>query len=1329
MLSDVVAVAEHDTAAEGEHVVQKKVSGQNEEEGGEATSSGSMKSPVTPAAMCEANGTPALRWKSYTAKQKECDAPEKASGTSTAPADSKGKLVINLCGSSRSSMKVSPTASEVKAPTGSAKKPEVCESSQEHVQQHSEDDDSPSSRSPIDIVTTKSLPSGSSKSVQDQVEELCTFKRPNVANDLAKIVCRRIRMVRHTLKTSQKPKLGRLRLRSHPKEGEYSQLNCAGMGSNMNSEGVEEAANIVDKEMSVRRRLSEGGLMNAAVEEQEDATGSEEVIYSEDEERFVDRNSDGKASAGVRSNGPAEFCEDRMEVLMKDVSNAGVAVKEVVSADPQCSQHMLVTANDIGCSTRDVGAKDVSYGRGRARSLSHDPGAFSETSKLDMKEQTVLETLLRDEPMGYSSGGGSEPSRSHRVERSGCEDYHEKIGHEESDQSGDSESTDAESDCSQSDGYDEGNSASSESHECDDEDCNCNALPPSMLVSPRKGMVCMEQVPSVLCDAEGNVWHIGKRAEQARGKLSLKQLRSSSRSQEKTSSVANKVRSEVLQELGSLTKMSGQRVTPYFQQIELNWKWPTDADYTISSVGDVSNRSMVYKERAVFVGCIPDGTENLEEILQNLMEKFLERFDFAPAILSQIQLVKVVKDFAFLELATEKVAHIALAANQLDVFEWGVNGFHFNIEGCKGTHTSVRPLIEYMPLKPARVIFVGNIPKSRWQKDYLEAFFTRILKGGDGPDECNLVNCVFLLPESCDAYVELASEVMADAIIFKCTKNPNILKEIGEDVFICRDSSSVPLMSKHKGKVCPLRSLYVGVSAPGQEFKIDLVRKVFEEILPMISRATNQPGYLEFISVQPGKDYAFFQFNSESIVDAVMEEYIVNTRLFVCNSSPLSYIILRPPGYERPGARYRSDRNRNGGFGMVKSSVKKFSRYENRAGLASSSPLEFMNMKQLGMVPLLPRRFGDEPAKKSDCIMSIGASPLPIATWNGLSSAGACAADPECMLIIEGLPKGLSYKLVRGALNELFEKSLSKSGLLEVGMLVLRYLDRDSNLDVVASLPSAKFVRALLSLRKTLIVAGTEIKLLPKGGKMRVTWKGKVAENGRGQGEVSCLSDDEVYQGERPKSRLVNVTTSIQNFGRRKRALSQIVGRVQGRKNPLSRRNEVEWDQEMGYGESLRSVPPLFNKDCKGDIRGMLKVSKGPLKFLSRRQVGSPAVKPTTIEPRREKVFNGMMSHVQNITGPLKFGKRDTTAVCGGRTSAEEFPSEILHIVSEGGKRKIQSVGTAPKLVSDLGKVNVLRMVGKKRKLLHVSENVAQKAVYMQRSFKKLRRVPHVVVQ
>ncbi|KAH7422944.1 hypothetical protein KP509_12G032700 [Ceratopteris richardii] len=806
----------------------------------------------------------------------------------------------------------------------------------------------------------------------------------------------------------------------------------------------------------------------------------------------------------------------------------------------------------------------------------------------------------------------------------------------------------------------------------------------------------------------GNVWHIGKRAEQVRGKASLKKICANNGLVAKHSRSTKKI-TAAEREKSCLLKSTGHSIAPFRGEIELNWKWPSNADYAVSSLGDVSHRSVVCKEKSIFVGCIPDGTENLEDILRTLMEKFLERFDFVPPILNQIQLVKVVKDFAFLELATEKVAHIVLAANQLDVFEWGVNGFHFNIEGCKGTHTSVRPLIEYMPLKPGRVIFVGNIPKLHWQKEYLEEFFSRVLRGGDEPSGYCFVSGVYLLPESCDVYVELASEVMADAIIFKCIKNPNILKDIGEDVFICRDPSSVPLMSKHKGNVCPQRSLYIGVSAPGQEFQIDSVRKVIEEILLMISRETDKPSYLEFIAIQPGKDYAFFQFNSDSTANAVMEEYIINTQLFQCTSCPFSYIILRPAGYRRLGARYRGA-CRNARVNIIRSSSRK--QYSKNTFWASSAPLvqpKTTVIRQTVTTPLPPRRFGDEPAKKTDCIMLIGASPLPEAPLNSLSSTGVCASDSECMLIVRGLPKGLNCRLLRGALNELFEESLSKSGLLEVGMLVVQHLDRDTNLDIVASLPSVKFVRALLSLRKTFVVAGTQIKILPKIGR-KFSWKGSAADCGRGRGDASCLSDDDNYPERLYKQRLID-DRGTNKYGRVKTTVSH-----------FSSGQALRSTTNILCAESLNALSPSLSKDkIMVNFNGSSRKNKGLSKPIHRWQTGMHSSGPKSAEQFRDNVINGPLRHVHSSRGIRRFGKRDSNIVGEDRINDEDdAPSEILHIVSEGGKRKIQAVRVLPQHSMKSRKMSLLTAVNRKRKLSSLKEDLScQNFTLKQQAFKK----------
>ncbi|KAH7444655.1 hypothetical protein KP509_02G086700 [Ceratopteris richardii] len=556
------------------------------------------------------------------------------------------------------------------------------------------------------------------------------------------------------------------------------------------------------------------------------------------------------------------------------------------------------------------------------------------------------------------------------------------------------------------------------------------------------------------------------------------------------------------------------RVLPYINTIKLKWKLSFDSEIPDPGFVDVGHRPVVVKERSIFVGCIPDGIENIGEILQTLMEGFLERFDFAPFELSQVQVVKLVKDFGFLELATDKVAQIVLAANQLDVFEWGFNGCHFNIEGCNETYTSVRPLYEYLPLKPARVVFVGNIPELCWKTEYLEEVFTKILWGSDGQTELKPVVAVYLLPESSDAYVELASEFIADALIYKCTKNDQLLKEIGDEVFICRDVNSPPMMSRHKVEICPQRSFFIGISARDEYFKIDCVRKVFDEILPLISRKMNQYAYLEYVSIQPGNDYAFFQFNSDVVADAIMDEYIENTQLFVCKDSLVTYIILRPPEYVRPGARYHQVINHRRLSGQPNL---RYEQQKKGAFHANTGRRQFSGGPRMGNsggdhpggLMQAPREY-DEPAKKADCVMSIGATRPPVAIWNG---PGATSADPESLIVIEGIPKGFNYKLLRGALNELFERTLAQTGLLDVGMLILGYLDRDEDFDLVGCLPSPEFVNALLSLRKKFVVCGHEVRLLAKDGMHNSDGRRGTAVTTWNQDEFGSSDEEAAYVG------------------------------------------------------------------------------------------------------------------------------------------------------------------------------------------------------------------------
>lgn len=805
------------------------------------------------------------------------------------------------------------------------------------------------------------------------------------------------------------------------------------------------------------------------------------------------------------------------------------------------------------------------------------------------KEQTILETLLPDEPPGFSSAEGSQSRHSEESER-----VYTFSGESEESERSDEEYTQSEG----SDSADTDSCPSQESEGADTRHLGKHLSPGT----PGRGTHFTDQVPSVLCDAEGNVWHVGKRAEKAREHGDLHSLSpSETMAGQKLTSAQDSLCDEV--QVCELKSPPAPESAP--SPIPLNWKWNTDAGYTSKTLADMNNRSVVVKERSVFVGLIPDGVVNLEEILEDLMKKFLERFDFVPAILSKVLVVKVLKDFAFVELATDKVAQIVLAANQLDVFEWAINGSHINIQGCNGTRTSVRPLIEYMPLKPARVIFIGNIPKSHWEKDYLEAFFSRILQGSDGSMDLKVVVSVYLLPESCDAYLELASEFIADALIYKCTRNSQILKDIGEDAFICRDASSPPMMSRHTSVICPQRSLFVGISSRGEDFKVDYVRKAFEEVLLSISRKSNHRGYLEYISFQPGTDYAFFQINSEATVDAIMDEYIENTHLFICQASPVLYIILRPPDYVRPGARYYLENNWRGqskctysGYDhglMKKGHLNQGWRIGERQPDLIRQGLSRSRSNCIEEPGKIALKTGEEPRKKPDCVISIGVSPPPLASWNGVSSEGDCSADPDCLIIVEGLAKGLSYKLLRGALNELFERALSHTGLLEVGMLVLRYLDRDENHNTVACLPSADFVYALLSMRKVFMVAGNEIRLLPKNPRKIFNRRWNPSHLACGQGEHSCLSDEDAYLGRRPfRGGALGKWNAPIRFQEKNRLCSETKVQYHHSHGALgrgfaTRRNDSDLcTAKWGQNEGLRSISPQPRQEFRGHFKETL---------------------------------------------------------------------------------------------------------------------------------------------
>lgn len=1316
----------------------------------EITPEASLKSPVTPAPANEPDGTPALRWKSYSVNQRE----PSDHGSGKPAVDGKGKLVINLCGIPRSLMKV--------------ESPRQGKASSIDAQGQA-------------MVGSETLPVESAGALMQRNVPANQKKNGDKAaaiSDFAKKVRLRVKRVRR----SAKPNLFQRRdtdseakektsdtKHSAPKKGPLAeQETCDEAPDDEPASGrigfqVHEVLSAEDALLNPSR--SNVAEEKCGIDDMED--GEIEALKDADyhslkgnasldsiSEHVPLGSSTATESVGLAqaedacginreySIAQAAALERRHDPTLKGASRERTS--KVITEGPLDSygveglptENRAKSCNDHEFSSRELSWKDYrEYStcgrRPRARSLSEsvqNGGAVSaETSKLDMKECTILETLLPDEPPGFSFDGGSDGGSDHDSGRGNCrtsgqefergaDSYHSQIGESES---GDAESR-------QSEGSEDADSGSSRSQESGRVHTG-NPVKCFSPGTPGRGAQFTDQVPSVLCDAEGNVWHIGKRAEQARdnedGQIPSPPNTIPNTAFKEILTSAHDCQPGEVQEC-DVKNLAVSGCAPFSHLIQLNYKWPSDADYTTGS--EVSNnRIMVVKERSIFVGCIPDGVVNLEYLLQSLMEKFLERFDFTPARLSRIQVVKAVKDFAFIELAADKVAQIVLAANQLDVFEWGVNGYHFNIQGCTATHTSVRPLIEYMPLRPARVIFVGNIPKFRWQKEYLEAFFSRILQGSDGPTDLKYVASVYLLPESSDAYVEMASELMADALIFKCTKSPELLKDVGEDVLICRDTSSVPLMSRHKGTVCPQRALFIGVPSRGEEFKIDSVVKVFVELLPYISRKSNQRGYLEYVCVKPGTDYAFFQFNSEAFVDAIMDEYIENTQIFLCRSSPVPYIILRPPDFVRSGARYRSG---IGHQGLSRTKLKLPSKQASGTDVDRPRQARSVSSEQTGSTALIPRRFGDEPVKKPDCIVSIGVSPPPLATWNGLSASGVCSADPECMVVVEGLPKGLSYKLLRGALNELFERSLCHTGLLEVGMLVVRYLDRDGNFDAVASLPNADFVCALLSMRKAFVIAGEEIRLLPRDRRRSFHWRGNPADLSGGHCELSSLSDEDSQGRAVIRNRAVEEWSAPSFMQQRKRGHSETEGQyppgfetaVRGSANRRINLDDGidEWCRSEGW-----SVSPPAKQGFRGNPR---ESSQHWNAAKDQHQSCNVPFRSGNAFPRASEDLHCQgnnprvrIPHVQNGSGLYS---NDLRSEAVGSGQKKKFPEEVLRIVSREGKRIIQQVGS-PSICETGVLTGMGRVSTRKRKQSDAGQGGPVHMVGF--SLKKMRKHPH----
>jgi hypothetical protein len=93
-------------------------------------------------------------------------------------------------------------------------------------------------------------------------------------------------------------------------------------------------------------------------------------------------------------------------------------------------------------------------------------------------------------------------------------------------------------------------------------------------------------------------------------------------------------------------------------------------------------------------------------------------------------------------------------------------------------------------------------------------------------------------------------------------------------------------------------------------------------------------------------------------------------------------------------------------------------------------------------------------------------------------------------------------------LNELFERCLCQTGLLEVGILVVRDLDFDGRFGV-ATLPNSEFVSALLSMRNVFVVAGEEVRLLAYDKRRAFPLTANAMDFSGGYCELSSLSDED----------------------------------------------------------------------------------------------------------------------------------------------------------------------------------------------------------------------------
>lgn len=343
--------------------------------------------------------------------------------------------------------------------------------------------------------------------------------------------------------------------------------------------------------------------------------------------------------------------------------------------------------------------------------------------------------------------------------------------------------------------------------------------------------------------------------------------------------------------------------------------------------------------KSVFVGNIPVGLPDTVASLQEVLEEYLRPLECVPAKSGNIERISLyersIGGYAFVQFFSDVMARIVLDACQGKSVNIQMNGVQLSVgRNLKG---ATAPLISRETmfrgdrhLDPARILYVGNLP-DRWRvEESLKKHFSESL--GGTRNDSNFVTEVYLLPQCLDVYVEFSSEAMADAMIYKCSKDPKLLECMGEGVFICRHPKFVPLFRwtsnplaaykniKSDGERSQVKdmkveaseqivskqqsTLYVGnLPLTAEAYSIQHLREFLDGILSQQLDKIPVVGCVKSVTWPPGRHYAHVEFDLESTADSIMDSYIEQTPIFVFNDMALS--VFRHQKYVRPGAVYK----------------------------------------------------------------------------------------------------------------------------------------------------------------------------------------------------------------------------------------------------------------------------------------------------------------------------------------------------------------------------------------------------------------------------------------